>query len=887
MKFGLFASLAVWLRLIAAIATIPNRNYDEYNYFLVELDTSNSSLLLSRFIADHPHYNFEHQVHGIEDHFVFSIPANHLHNLMLGNLRSNPHTLIKRAPGLETAYDDLLANSDIKSIHLLPPKSIEKRMPIYFDLFPGHQTKRETPNAKETFDKIKTELNIKDPLFSKQWHLINTKFPGHDVNVAPLWLEGIAGKGIVTALVDDGLDYTSPDLADLFNAKGSWDFNANQALPLPQLYDDYHGTRCAGEIAATKNDYCGIGVAFDSQVSGIRILLGRLTSADEASAMVYGLDTNDIYSCLWGPRDDGKTLAEPDVIVKRAMVRGITDGRGGKGALYVFALGNGGRDGDTCNHDGYTNSIYSITVLAIDYKGEHPPYAESCLAVMVVTYSLGSGEHIHTTDFKHKCSDTHGGTSAAAPLAAGIYLLVLLANPELTWRDVQWVLVLSAVPVNEDNGDYRTTALGRLYSQKYGYGKIDAYEMVHFAQTWKNVKPQLWLYADQLEQSSPTAVGTGVALSQSVVVSENDMQVTNLERVEHVTVKLTINAGVRGSVGVRLISPHGMVSDLAKFRPVDAATSGFHDWTFMSVAHWGEPGIGEWKLEVMGSPDKPKTVNGDDNKIELVSWQLRLFGELRDASLARKYELSTDYARERRELLKNLPSPTKPEDQEGPATSAISSSGAPESGSPSPSSSLESSRPVPSYHDNSTEPVENDETNGASKSKVKATHFGEYFAGLAVLGFVVVLIMMKVLKTPGGSRRRRRREEYEFDIIPGEDYTDDSQSSGEEDNRRTSEDSFDLGHEADRIIQTSQESQNPFDDEHDLAPPYMDKARAFAVEDDDDDEHPLMGKSPTAAETQPTTSDRRPSELIIGGNLGESHGEDFIEDERLLPKSDT
>ena len=81
---------------------------------------------------------------------------------------------------------------------------------------------------------------------------------------------------------------------------------------------------------------------------------------------------------------------------------------------------------DSCNFDGYTNSIYSITVGAIDYKGLHPTYAEACSAVMVVTYSSGSGEHIHTTDIKGKCSALHGGTSAAATFS-GRYLLFGIA----------------------------------------------------------------------------------------------------------------------------------------------------------------------------------------------------------------------------------------------------------------------------------------------------------------------------------------------------------------------------------------------------------------------------------------------------------------------------
>ena len=53
--------------------------------------------------------------------------------------------------------------------------------------------------------------------------------------------------------------------------------------------------------------------------------------------------------------------------------------------------------------------------------------------------------------------------------------------------------------INEEDGNYQTTALNRKYSHKYGYGKTDAYKMVHFAKTWVNVKPQAWYYSDIIE----------------------------------------------------------------------------------------------------------------------------------------------------------------------------------------------------------------------------------------------------------------------------------------------------------------------------------------------------------------------------------------------------
>jgi hypothetical protein len=53
-------------------------------------------------------------------------------------------------------------------------------------------------------------------LFPQQWHLVNDEFPEHMMNATPVWEMGFTGKGIISSLVDDGLDYTSEDLVDNF-----------------------------------------------------------------------------------------------------------------------------------------------------------------------------------------------------------------------------------------------------------------------------------------------------------------------------------------------------------------------------------------------------------------------------------------------------------------------------------------------------------------------------------------------------------------------------------------------------------------------------------------------------------------------------------------------
>lgn len=182
---------------------------------------------------------------------------------------------------------------------------------------------------------------------------------------------------------------------DIQDAKNSYDFNAHVALPRPTGIRDHHGTRCAGQVAARKNEACGVGIAFNAMAAGVRILGGPISTVDEAAALNYGFKEVGIYSCSWGPRDNGQTMEGPSYLIRKAVVHGINEGRDGKGSIFVFASGNGGRQDDQCNFDGYTNSIYSVTVSSVDYKGLHPSYSEACAANMISAYSSGSGNHTY------------------------------------------------------------------------------------------------------------------------------------------------------------------------------------------------------------------------------------------------------------------------------------------------------------------------------------------------------------------------------------------------------------------------------------------------------------------------------------------------------------
>lgn len=58
--------------------------------------------------------------------------------------------------------------------------------------------------------------------------------------------------------------------------------------------------------------------------------------------------------------------------------------------LYVWASGNGGRLGDNCDCDGYTGSIYTISISSASQAQHTPWYAEKCASTMATTYSSGA-----------------------------------------------------------------------------------------------------------------------------------------------------------------------------------------------------------------------------------------------------------------------------------------------------------------------------------------------------------------------------------------------------------------------------------------------------------------------------------------------------------------
>lgn len=191
---------------------------------------------------------------------------------------------------------------------------------------------------------------------------------------------------------------------------------------------------------------------------------------------------------------------------------------------------------------------------------------------------------------QNECSDRHGGTSAAAPNAAGIFALVLSVRPDLSWRDLQHLCVQTAVPIKTEDSDWKRLPSSKLYNHKFGYGKLDAYALVEASKEHILVNKQTWL-----ELPSPvkrriipdsTISGTKKALKSTVQVTEEMIKAAGLLRLEHITATVNIEHHRRGNLVIDLVSPHQVKSELATKRNLDVSTDGFPNWKFMSVKHW-------------------------------------------------------------------------------------------------------------------------------------------------------------------------------------------------------------------------------------------------------------------------------------------------------------
>jgi subtilisin-like proprotein convertase family protein len=465
-----------------------------------------------------------------------------------------------------------------------------------------------------------------DEDFDDQWHLRNTGqtsgLSGEDANVTSVW-DSYTGTGIIISVVDDGLDKDHPDIAPNYSPTYSYDWCNSDSDPTPTSGNG-HGTAAGGVAAAAGDNTIHVsGVAYDATLAGSTLIACWAGDSTEADALSFQNDEIDIYTNSWGPSDNGQTLDAPGPLMLAAFEEDAYEGRNGLGNIITWAAGNGLTSDDNANYDGWANSRFTIAVSAITHYGEQSYYSEPGANILIAAHSNGDGEAITTTDIHDdpdtssddagydngNVTHTFGGTSSATPLAAGVIALILDANENLTWRDVQHILVNSARKNDPNDSSWEINSAGHDVSHKYGFGAIDAGAAVSLAENWTNVDNEINQTFGPYNPSFsiPTSTNTW---------SEFDVQINEDISLESIDIIVDIDHSSRGDLDIVLESPNGTQSWLAEEH--NDGGNDYSNWLFNTVHHWDESSLGTWTLKIR---DTTAGTSGTLN-----SWQMITHG---------------------------------------------------------------------------------------------------------------------------------------------------------------------------------------------------------------------------------------------------------------------
>ncbi|WP_254564661.1 SBBP repeat-containing protein [Oscillatoria sp. HE19RPO] len=392
-----------------------------------------------------------------------------------------------------------------------------------------------------------------------------------------------------------------------------------------------HGTAVAGVAVGTSNNNIGIsGVAPNAEWGGIRLIADKVTDIQIADALYSNLNQAiQVYNNSWKPPafwfgEQGQGLM--------ALHQGVTTGRGGLGNVYLFGAGNDWENGENINYNAYANSRYTIAVGAVDSRGRKPLYSQEGSALFISAPSSGNTGGITTTDLvgdrgwntdgsgkfgsnypNLDYTNDFGGTSSATPVVSGVVALMLQANPNLTWRDVQHILAETANrdAIADSSPNWSGKGGDRIrHSDRYGFGLVDAASAVAAASNWTSVAPEVAITSGTLTVDKGIPDGPfGGGIIQEFTLDRN----ITLESVE---VVFDGDHPYRGDLWIELTAPDGTKSLLAN--PSNDDGDDYQNWVFNTVRHWGDSSQGTWQLQVR---DRVASYSGTWN-----SWKLNFYG---------------------------------------------------------------------------------------------------------------------------------------------------------------------------------------------------------------------------------------------------------------------
>jgi len=348
-----------------------------------------------------------------------------------------------------------------------------------------------------------------DESFDFQWGLHNTGqtidyftgTPDADIDAPEAWNIETGSPDITIAIIDTGVDYTHPDLADnIWTNEGEipdnniddddngyiddtmgWDFvGESPFFPKPDndpLDSDDHGTHCAGIASGAGNNSVGIsGVCWNCKIMPVKVaggIIGFINLKGAAQGIAYATDNGaDIISMSFGGRGHFP-------IIKDAL-----DYAHEKDVVLVAGSGN----------IPFFRYIYPaaydnvIAVAATDYDDKLADFSTTGTWVDVAapgvavystipTYPVSMNKLFDEMDYDFK-----DGTSMACPFVSGLAGLLLSYNPDFSSDEIRSIIRSSC--------DWINTSKNR----PIGNGRINAHKALLLASGVTNppIKPEIF-----------------------------------------------------------------------------------------------------------------------------------------------------------------------------------------------------------------------------------------------------------------------------------------------------------------------------------------------------------------------------------------------------------
>ncbi|UVO39392.1 S8 family serine peptidase [Bradyrhizobium arachidis] len=455
-----------------------------------------------------------------------------------------------------------------------------------------------------------------DTYFYKEWNLTSS---AGGINVTAAW-QNYTGLGIKVGIIDDGIDYKHPDLSPHYLSGLDYDAVSGGTDAYGSSTDS-HGTTVAGVLAAARDGSGIVGVAYNADIAGFRISYSTGGPSQLADALNHlAINGMDVANASWGystPYQDN--FFGSWVSSKTAIINDVAQGRGGLGIPIVFAAGNNRASGDDVNYHNYQNDPYVITVAATNDYGWVASFSTPGAAVLVSAPGswVMTDDRLGASGWSSTDYFAAAGTSYAAPTVSGVIALMLQANPDLGYRDIQEILAYSAKNSDPGNAGWQTNGAhdwnggGLHFDPDYGFGLVDATAAVRLAESWQKQSTYANLSTESASHVDNAAIPDGAGSLQSTITFGSSL------RLDKVVVDLNITHAHVADLTVTLTSSSGTSAVLAA-HPASGTGSGI---VFETSANnfWGEDASGSWTLTV--------TDNIKGNAGTLNSWMLTAIGD--------------------------------------------------------------------------------------------------------------------------------------------------------------------------------------------------------------------------------------------------------------------